>query len=141
MGVHIHTYLRTGATTGKGSHTVPYSYIGVSKEDPEPKMEEGKSPNEEEVEHIKAKEVQSSNDMSSDELRNGGNKITITNPSYLIQSTVAVKIADRERAGSIKEGETRLTKQESEQSKGRKRKRGQSKLKQALRQNSRTMAS
>ena len=79
--------------------------------------------------------------MSSDELRNGGNKITITNPSYLIQSTVAVKIADRERAGSIKEGETRLTKQESEQSKGRKRKRGQSKLKQALRQNSRTMAS
>ena len=60
-------------------------------------MEEGKSPNEEEVEQIKAKEVQRSNDMSSDELRNGGNKITIINPSYLIQSTVAVESADIEK--------------------------------------------
>ena len=79
--------------------------------------------------------------MSSDELRNGGNKITITNPSNLVQSTVAVKSADRERAGLIKEGEKRLRKQESKQSKGRKRKRGQCKSKQALGQNSRTMAS
>ena len=79
--------------------------------------------------------------MSSDELRNGGNKIMITNPSYLIQSTVAVESADRERAGLIKEGEKRLRKQESKQSKGRKRKQGQSKLKQAFRQNSRMMAS
>ena len=81
--------------------------LEFQKEDAEHKMEEGKSPNKEEIEHIKVKEVQRSNDMSSDELKNGGNKIMITNPSYLIQSTVAVKSADRERVGLIKEGEKR----------------------------------
>jgi len=60
--------------------------------------------------------------MSSNKLRSGRNKIMITNPSYLTQSTVAVKSVDRERAGKIKEGEKRLRKQESEQNKGKKRK-------------------
>ena len=55
-------------------------------------------------------------------MRNGGNKEMITNPSYLTQSTVAVKSVDRERAGKIKEGEKRLRKQERKQNKGKKRK-------------------
>ena len=55
--------------------------LEFQKEDAEPKMEKGKSPNKEAIEHIKAKEVQRLNNMSSDELRNGRNKLMITNPS------------------------------------------------------------
>jgi len=71
------------------------------------------SPNEEEVDHIQAKEAQETNNMSNDELRSSRNKIAITNSSsYLIQFAVASETGRKKR----------LTEQGSAQNKGRNRK-------------------